>query len=107
MVRLMKCQNKRAHAHGGRQPRLIVKLARIHELHADAFEAWMEVFGLTQCEHHRPLTDLSWSINDYGFDWRDEAHRAEFILEGWHDDGEFCLPFGYRAVGAAGVFFPW
>lgn len=84
---------------------------RLYEQHADALEAWMQVYGLTQCEHSRPLTDLSWSINDY-IDYISDVSEPEsliFWLSGFHDApdgslGPFCAPWGYHA---AGVFFPW
>ena len=86
----------------------LIQCARITDQHREALSAWMDVYGLTQCEHGRPLTDLSWEVNDYAFELG-HADRAVFILCGWHErDGDplgaFCVPWGYHA---AGVFFPW
>ena len=83
----------------------IAKLALLWDQHVDALNAWMAVFGLTQCEHRRPLTDLSWEINTYAFDLDDADDPAIFILCGFHDDASgFCVAQAYHA---AGVFCAW
>lgn len=85
-------------------------VAAIHEAHVDVLDTWMSVYGLTQCEHGRPLTDLEWSVCDYYFELMEEPEKAWFVLSGWHPDGDaFCLAQCYRVVGSGGVFLtePW
>ena len=83
----------------------IAKLALLWDQHVDALNAWMDVFGLTQCEHRRPLTDLSWEVNTYAFNLDDADEPAIFILCGFHDDASgFCVAQAYHA---AGVFCTW